>query len=75
MLGGGGIRGGTVVGASDDQGAQVANRMVTMGDLFATIYKAMGIDWTKDYINPGGRPLYIANSINDVMGHPLQELI
>jgi len=75
LLGGGGIRGGTVVGASDDQGAQVANRMVTMGDLFATIYKAMGIDWTKDYINPGGRPLYIANSINDVMGHPLQELI
>ena len=34
----------------------------------------MGIDWTKEYVNPGGRPLYIANSIDDVMGQPLHEL-
>lgn len=75
ILGGGGIQGGRVVGASDEQGAQVAERKVTMGDLFATIYKAMGIDWTKEYVNPGGRPLYIANSIDDVMGRPLHELV
>ena len=75
ILGGGGIQGGRVVGASDEQGAQVAERRVTMGDLFATIYKAMGIDWTKEYVNPGGRPLYIANSIDDVMGQPLHELV
>ena len=75
ILGGGGIQGGRVVGASDEQGAQVAERRVTMGDLFATVYKAMGIDWTKEYVNPGGRPLYIANSIDDVMGQPLHELV
>jgi len=56
-------------------GAQVAERMVTMGYLFANLYKVMGIDWSKAYINPGGRPLYIANSIDDVKGQPLNELV
>ena len=74
-LGGGGIRGGQVVGASDDRGAYVADRMVTMGDVFATIYKAFGIDWTKTYMTPIGRPIKIANSINDKTGEPLDELV
>lgn len=75
LLAGGGIQGGQVVGASDDRGAQVAERMVTIGDLLATIYKSLGIDWTKTYIDPSGRPLYIANSIGDTMGRPVRELI
>ena len=75
LLAGGGIQGGQVVGASDLRGAQVADRLVSMGDLFATLYKALGIDWTKTYINPSGRPLYIANSIDDALGQPLEELI
>jgi hypothetical protein len=75
VLGGGGIRGGTVVGESDEHGAYVKDRMVTIGDLFATLYKALGIDWTKEYMHPIGRPLKIANSINDTTGAPLQELI
>lgn len=75
VLAGGGIRGGQVVGASDERGAYVAERMVTMGDLYATIYKALGIDWHKEYMHPIGRPVKIANSIGDVTGTPLQELI
>ena len=75
VLGGGGIRGGLVVGSSDERGAQVAERMVTMGDLFATIYKAFGIDWTKEYMSPIGRPVKIANSIADTTGKPVSELI
>ena len=75
MLAGGGIQGGQVVGASDDRGAQVAERMVTMGDVFATIYKSLGIDWTKTYIHPTGRPFYIANSLDDKMGRPIRELL
>ena len=74
-LGGGGIRGGQVIGASDEKGAYVADRMVTMGDLFATIYKALGIDWTKEYMTPIGRPVKIANSIEDKTGQPISELI
>ena len=75
LIGGGGIRGGKIVGASDERGANVAERMVTQGDLFATIYKALGIDWHKTYLGPGGRPIYIANSIGDKMGKAVEELI
>ena len=52
VLGGGGIRGGKVIGASDERGAKVAERLITIGDLFATVYKAFGIDWTKTYMTP-----------------------
>ena len=70
-----GIRGGQVIGANDEKGAYVADRMVTMGDLFATIYKALGIDWTKEYMTPIGRSVKIANSIEDKAGQPITELI
>jgi uncharacterized protein (DUF1501 family) len=73
-LGGGGIQGGRIVGASDDQGAYVAERPVTIGDLFATLYKALGIDWTRTYLGPGNRPVYIANSLDDTLGQPVDEL-
>ena len=74
-LGGGGIKGGQIVGASDDTGGYVAEREVTMGDIFATIYKAFGIDWHKEYMSPIGRPIKIANSIGDGTGRPIEELI
>ena len=71
---GGGIQGAQVVGASDERGAYVVDRQVTIGDLFATIYKALGINWTKEYMTPSGRPVKIANSLQDVTGEPLREL-
>ena len=74
-IGGGGIQGGHIIGASDARGAYVAERMVTIGDVFATIYKAFGIDWTKTYDTPIGRPIKIANSIDDKTGEPLAELV
>jgi hypothetical protein len=74
LLGGGGIRGGQVVGASDARGEQVSERLVTIGDLSATLYKALGIDWTKEYMSPIGRPVKIANAINDITGTPISEL-
>ena len=75
VLGGGGIKGGCVVGASDAQGSYVADRPVSIGDVYATVYKAMGIDWEKTYMSPIGRPVYIANGFNDTPGTPLKELI
>ena len=75
VLGGGGIRGGKVVGASDERGAYVAEEMTSMGDVFATIYKAFGIDWGKTYMSPIGRPINIANSIKDKIGVPIQALV
>ena len=46
-----------------------------MGDLYATLYKAMGIDWTTEYMHPIGRPIKIANTLDDETGAPLPELI
>jgi uncharacterized protein (DUF1501 family) len=75
VLGGGGIKGGQIVGASDDKGAYVADRPISIGDLYATVYKAMGIDSSKTYMSPIGRPVYIANGFDDMPGTPLKELI
>ncbi|MBI1786242.1 MAG: DUF1501 domain-containing protein [Acidobacteria bacterium] len=74
-LGGGGIKGGQVVGSSDETGSNVASRVTSMGDVFATIYKAFGIDWTKEYDTPVGRPVKIANSLEDKTGEPIAELL
>lgn len=74
-LGGGGIRGGQVVGESDENGAQIVSRATSMGDVFATIYKAFGIDWTKEYDTPIGRPIKIANALEDRTGTPIPELL
>jgi hypothetical protein len=46
-----------------------------MGNIFATIYKAFGIDWTKEYETPIGRPIKIANSFDDGTAQPLAELV
>ena len=74
-LAGGGIRGGQVVGESDEQGGVVKDRRVTIGDLMATIHKALGINWHKEYPTPVGRPAKIANSIDGETGEPIDELI
>ena len=70
-----GIKTGQVVGRSDEQGAYILDRPVSIGDVFATVYKALGIDWHKEYMTPVGRPIKIANSFDDLTGKPLVELI
>src|SRR5437773_1225903 len=74
-LAGAGIRTGQVVGASDERGANVTERVVSMGDLYATIYQTLGIDWKKEYMSPIGRPIKIANSLDDKTGSPVKELL
>lgn len=74
-LAGGGIKGGQVIGSSDTEGANVTSAATSMGDVYATIYKAFGIDWTKEYETPIGRPIKIANSLEDGTGSPIQGLL
>jgi len=57
-LAGAGIRGGAVVGRSDAQAGEPADRPVTIEDLGATVYKALGIDGQKEY-RANGRPVRI----------------
>jgi hypothetical protein len=44
LIGGGPIRGGQIIGASDKLGFEPASRPVTPGDVMATLYRGMGID-------------------------------
>ncbi len=73
-LGGGGLNTGLVVGESDERAANCLTRPISIGDLFATVYKAMGINWHQEYMTPVGRPIKIANSFEDSTGEPVHEL-
>jgi len=59
---GGGVRGGRAIGATDREGDRVTDpgwrgqRPIVMEDLAATIYSALGINWTKSITDtPSGR--------------------
>lgn len=81
LLAGAKIRGGRALGATDSLGASVVEpgwsrgKAIRPEDLEATIYSALGIDWTtvrRD--DPSGRPFeYVPMSRDDVYG-PINEL-
>ena len=57
VLAGGGVRGGQTYGSTDRNGLEVAENPVTEGDLFATIYTALGINpRVRHYV--GARPIW-----------------
>jgi hypothetical protein len=57
VLAGGGIRGGQVYGSTDADGREVRDNPVSEGDLFATIYTALGINpRVRHYV--GTRPIW-----------------
>ena len=53
--------GGQVVGASDADGMYVKDHPVEVPDLMATIFKKLGVDFTKEYVSNIGRPLKISD--------------
>ena len=69
VLAGGGIRGGQVIGKTDDGGADVADRPVTVPDLFQTFCHSLKIDPKAENIAPNGRPIKIVDG-----GKPVHEL-
>lgn len=60
-LAGGGIKGGQVIGATDKLGTQVADRPVTVQDLFCTFCRSLDIDARKENQSNVGRPLKIVD--------------
>jgi uncharacterized protein (DUF1501 family) len=60
VLAGGGVKGGQVIGATDARGEQVKDRPVTVPDLYATLLAAFGLDGTRVYRTPGGRPIKLS---------------
>jgi hypothetical protein len=60
MMAGGGIQGGRVVGASDARAIEPASDPVRPEDLAATIYQALGIDYTQSIASPEGVRITLA---------------
>jgi uncharacterized protein (DUF1501 family) len=54
LVGGGGFKGGVVVGASDPKGESVKNRPVYPGDLMGSMYELLGIDPDSKLPHPAG---------------------
>jgi hypothetical protein len=57
LLAGGGVRGGQVIGATDEDGRQVVERPIGVPDLFRSIAFALDLDPEKARVAPSGRPL------------------
>ena len=69
-LGGGGIKTGALLGATDKHGAEVTDRPVSVPDFAATVYHALGLDPKAKFRALDDRPMYALPE-----GQPIPELI
>ncbi|MEZ6130851.1 MAG: DUF1501 domain-containing protein [Planctomycetaceae bacterium] len=72
MIGGGGLKNGQAVGATDADGVRVADnsKAYLPGDIWATVAYAMGIPLNTVHTSKRGRPMKLANG-----GTPIKELM
>lgn len=68
-IAGGGVQGGRVVGATDSKGSEPIENAKTPMDVLATLYRHLGVDWTRTYDDLSGRPHPILPE-----GKPIDEL-
>lgn len=59
LMAGGGVRGGQVIGASNDKGTEPEDVGYSPDDVAASFYHCLGIDHTKEYHTTTGRPVMI----------------
>lgn len=79
---GAGVRGGRTLGATNADGSDIANgnygwqynRYIRPEDVEATIYSALGIDWTKQLDTPFGRTFEYVPDAGDGLYAPINEL-
>jgi len=69
-MAGGGVKGGTVVGATDDYGYRVVERKFGIHDLHATMLHLLGIDHTRLTFRFGGRDM----RLTDVYGTVIEDV-
>ncbi|HEV3258804.1 MAG TPA: DUF1501 domain-containing protein [Gemmataceae bacterium] len=70
LLGGGGVKGGQVIGSTDRLGTQPRTRAVTPSNIHATIYHVLGIDPALHLLDHSGRPVPVLDDPS-----PIQELL
>jgi hypothetical protein len=61
VVGGGGMKGGIAVGATNDDGTEVATTPYTSEDVMASVCQALGISLSTTFTSNNGRPMKIAN--------------
>ncbi len=72
LMAGGGMNTGQVIGATDKTGSVPDERPVKFQEVFATLYKSIGIDPTQSTLtDAGGRPHYLV----DAGIKPIRELV
>ena len=71
VLAGGGVKGGTVYGATDDFGFKAVEKPVHVHDLHATVLHLMGIDHTRLTYRYSGRDF----RLTDVAGNVISDII
>ena len=59
LMGGGGVKGGMVVGSTDRLGERPKDRPLTPCNIHATIYQVLGIDPKLQLMDPSGRPVNV----------------
>jgi uncharacterized protein (DUF1501 family) len=70
LMAGGGMRTGQVIGATDRQGSRVLARPVHYQDVFATLYRTLGIEpLSTALLDPNGRPQHLLDR-----GAPIREV-
>jgi uncharacterized protein (DUF1501 family) len=62
VMAGGGFVKGQIYGASDATAAEPDSQPIGPADLFATVYRQLGIDYTKRLLAPGDRPIDIVRN-------------
>ncbi len=70
-LAGGGIKGGTIHGATDDYGYHAVENKVEIHDLHATMLHTLGVDHKKQTYRFGGRDM----RLTDVFGEVVHEIL
>ena len=70
LVAGGGMRTGQIVGATNSKGEYPTERPLKPEDLWATVYRHLGIDWTQSFPDHSGRPLPILPG-----GEPIEEIL
>jgi hypothetical protein len=71
LMAGGGIKGGQVIGASDEIGGAPRDRPTTPGQVAATVFSSLGIDPGTELPGAGGRPIPLVDRGTE----PISELL
>jgi hypothetical protein len=69
VIGGGAIKGGQAYGSTSKDGMDIKDKPCSIGDLFATVFKGLGVDPSTQVRDNLGRPMSIAD------GKPLEGVV